>query len=153
MNHFDILEVPVHPVTMSSVFQFIDHRVRSVSSPAYIACANPEKVYQVRSVVCLRRFFEAAHLVIPDGIGIVIAAQLLYGRKLTRVTGADLMQAICAAAPARNYRIFIYGSSRFPTTRRRRSCGSVTLGSTSSASSTVISRREDGRPHLAHQRC
>ncbi len=111
MNHFYVLEVPVHPVTMSSVLQFIDDRVRSLSSPAYIVCANPEKLYQIRSVVWLRRFFEAADLVIPDGIGISIAARLIYGRKLTRVTGADLMQAICAVAPARNYRIFLYGSS------------------------------------------
>jgi N-acetylglucosaminyldiphosphoundecaprenol N-acetyl-beta-D-mannosaminyltransferase len=111
MNRFHILDLPVHPVTMSFALQFIDDRVRSVSSPAYIVCANPEKIYQVRSVVWLRSFFEAADLVIPDGIGIVIAARLLYGRKLTRVAGADLMQAICAVAPARNYRIFIYGSS------------------------------------------
>jgi N-acetylglucosaminyldiphosphoundecaprenol N-acetyl-beta-D-mannosaminyltransferase len=102
---------------MSSVLQFIDDRVRSLSSPAYIVCANPEKMHQIRSVVWLRRFFEAADLVIPDGIGIVIAARLLYGRKLTRVAGADLMQAICAVAPARNYRIFIYGSSE--VTNRR----------------------------------
>jgi len=111
MNHLHILELPVHPVTMSSVLQFIDDRVRSLSSPAYIVCANPEKVYQIRGVVWLRQFFEAADMVIPDGIGIVVAARLLYGRKLKRVAGADLMQAICVIAPARNYRIFIYGSS------------------------------------------
>ena len=111
MNHLVILELPVHPVSMSSALQFIDDRVRSLSSPAYIVCANPEKVYQIRGVAWLRQFFEAADMVIPDGIGIVVAARLLHGRKLKRVAGADLMQAICVIAPARNYRIFIYGSS------------------------------------------
>lgn len=106
-----ILGLPVNAVTMESVQQFVDDRVRSQSSPAYIVCANPEKVYQIRSVRWLGQFFETADLVIPDGIGIVIAARWLHGCKLDRVAGADLMQAICAAAPARGYRIFIYGSS------------------------------------------
>jgi N-acetylglucosaminyldiphosphoundecaprenol N-acetyl-beta-D-mannosaminyltransferase len=117
MDQLNVLGLPVHLVTMSSVLLFIDDRVRSLSSPAYIVCANPEKVSQIRSVDWLRQLFEAADLVIPDGIGIVIAARLLYGRKLTRVAGADLMQAICAVAPAHNYRIFIYGSSE--TTNRQ----------------------------------
>lgn len=111
VNRLHVLDLPVHTVTMNSVLEFIDGRVRSLLSPAYIVCANPEKLYQLRSVVWLRQFFEAAHLVIPDGIGIVIAARLLYGCKLTRVAGADLMQSVCAVAPARNYRIFIYGAS------------------------------------------
>ncbi len=41
----------------------------------------------------------------------VLAARLLYGRRLGRVTGADLMQSICAEAVGQGYRIFLYGSS------------------------------------------
>jgi N-acetylglucosaminyldiphosphoundecaprenol N-acetyl-beta-D-mannosaminyltransferase len=111
MNHIRILDLPVDPVNMTSALEFVDEHIRAGTSPAYIVCANPEKVYQLRTFFRLRPFFDAAELVIPDGIGIVIAAWLLYGRRLTRVPGADLMQAVCAVAPVRNYRIFIYGAS------------------------------------------
>jgi N-acetylglucosaminyldiphosphoundecaprenol N-acetyl-beta-D-mannosaminyltransferase len=112
MNQIRILNLPVDSVTMQSALEFVDEHVRNRTAPAYIVCANPEKVYQLRRVLRLRSFFEAAELVIPDGIGIVVAARFLYGRRLTRVPGADLMQAICAVSPARNYRIFIYGASQ-----------------------------------------
>jgi hypothetical protein len=38
---------------MSSVLEVIDDRVRSLSSPAYIVCANPEKVCPIGAT----RFF------------------------------------------------------------------------------------------------
>ena len=111
MSPMRILDLPVDSVTMDSVLEFVDEHIHKGTTPTYIVCANPEKVYQLRRFRWLRSFFEAAQLVIPDGIGIVVAARLLYGCRLKRVPGADLMQGICAVAPARNYRIFIYGSS------------------------------------------
>jgi N-acetylglucosaminyldiphosphoundecaprenol N-acetyl-beta-D-mannosaminyltransferase len=63
------------------------------------------------------QFIDSADLVVPDGIGIVLAARLLWGVRLRRVAGADLMQAICEVAPARGYRVFLYGSS--PDANRR----------------------------------
>jgi N-acetylglucosaminyldiphosphoundecaprenol N-acetyl-beta-D-mannosaminyltransferase len=111
MDYLRILQLKVNLVGMDSVLQFVEERVRHGTSPACIVCANPEKIYQLRSCVQIRPLYEAADVVIPDGIGMVLAARLLYGRRLRRVAGADLMQAICGAAAARNYRIFLFGSS------------------------------------------
>lgn len=158
MNQFHILELPVHSVTMNSALQFIDDCVKTRVSPAYIVCANPEKVYQVRSNVWLRRFFETADLVIPDGISIVVAARLLYGLKLMRVAGADLMQAICAVAPERNYRVFIYGSSEVTNRKaaevlRHRHPGIDIVGAQHGyfppeKMDEIISRINDARPDI-----
>jgi len=60
----------------------------------------------------LAAVFERAALLIPDGIGVVKALRFLSGVKIGRVAGADLMQNICAEAPRRGYRIFIYGACR-----------------------------------------
>ena len=158
MKRFHVLQLPVDPVTMNSALQFIDDRVQSLSSPAYVLCANPEKVYQIRSGVGLSVFFEDADLVIPDGVGIVIAARLLYGGRLSRVTGADLMQAICAVAPARDYRIFIYGSSHATNRKavevlRRRYPGINIVGSqhgylAAEEMDALISRINDSKPDI-----
>jgi N-acetylglucosaminyldiphosphoundecaprenol N-acetyl-beta-D-mannosaminyltransferase len=111
MDYLDILQLKVSVVDMDSVLQFVDDHVRQGTHPASIVCANPEKIFQLRSCAQIRPLFEVADMVIPDGIGIVLAARLLYRRKLRRVAGADLMQSICAAAAARNHRIFLFGSS------------------------------------------
>jgi N-acetylglucosaminyldiphosphoundecaprenol N-acetyl-beta-D-mannosaminyltransferase len=74
-------------------------------------CSNPEKVFAIRANPSLRPFFTTAGMVIPDGIGVVLALRVLYGMRLRRLPGADLMQEICAIAPSKGYRIFVFGSS------------------------------------------
>lgn len=111
MDRLRILNLPVAAISMNEALRLIDDRVRDGHRAACIVCANPEKVYAVRSNVGLGRFFEEAELVIPDGIGVVLAARVLYGAKLMRIPGADLMQQICAASAEKGYRLFIYGSS------------------------------------------
>jgi N-acetylglucosaminyldiphosphoundecaprenol N-acetyl-beta-D-mannosaminyltransferase len=77
----------------------------------YVVAANPEKVYALRRDTRLEQFFRHASLIIPDGIGVVLAARILYGRAVRRKTGADLMQEICNAAPSHGYRIFLVGGT------------------------------------------
>lgn len=117
MQRFDILGVPVDDVTMTAALEFVDACVCRPSQPACIVCANPEKVYTLRANAGLRPFFRSADLVIADGVGFVLAARILNGRKLDRIAGADLMQSICSVAPARGYRIFLYGGSPYVNRR------------------------------------
>ena len=46
----------------------------------------------------------------PDGIGVALALRTLYGVRLKRVPGCELMQNICAISADRGYKIFIYGA-------------------------------------------
>jgi N-acetylglucosaminyldiphosphoundecaprenol N-acetyl-beta-D-mannosaminyltransferase len=108
---FNVLGLPVDAVGMEAALAEVDRLVRTAIFPGYILAANPEKVYAVQSNSFLAGFFQGAALIIPDGIGIVIALRRLYGQRVSRVPGADLMQEICRVAPERGYRIFIYGSS------------------------------------------
>ncbi|NEV65436.1 WecB/TagA/CpsF family glycosyltransferase [Thiorhodococcus minor] len=50
-------------------------------------------------------------LLIPDGIGVVVAARLLGLCRMRRVPGAELMPALCALAARKGYRVFLYGAS------------------------------------------
>ncbi len=106
-----VLNTPVDCVDMHGALEFVDAYVHGAQEPGTILAVNPEKVYALRGNPFLRDFFDRATLLIPDGIGIVKALNLLHGVKAKRVPGADLMQRICAAAPKRNYRLFIYGAS------------------------------------------
>lgn len=110
-ERFRVLGLAVDAVSMTDALGVVDRLVRSAEHPGYILAVNPEKVYAVRSNDFLREFFNHAALVVPDGIGIALALRLLFGRRVSRVPGADLMQRICQAAPQRGYRIFILGAS------------------------------------------
>ncbi len=78
---------------------------------------NPEKVVALDKDPGMRRFFEGAFLVIPDGIGIVVALRLLLGVKAQRVAGADLMQELCGLAARRGYSVFLYGGTEEVSSR------------------------------------
>lgn len=106
-----VLDTPVDWVDIDQALEFVDAYVHSAKGPGTILAVNPEKVYALRANSFLREFFDRATLLIPDGIGMVKALNLLHGVKAKRVPGADLMQRICAVAPEKGYRIFIYGAA------------------------------------------
>lgn len=107
----NVLGLPVDVVDMAGALGTVDRLVRTAERPCTVLAVNPEKVYAVRNSPFLRQFFSQAALLIPDGVGMVLALRVLHRRRASRVPGADLMQAICAAAPQRDYRIFIFGAS------------------------------------------
>ena len=96
---------------MRGASDYVANAVQTGTGTKFILAVNPEKVYALRNDEFLNSFFEQAALLLPDGIGMVKGVKILHKVKLKRCPGADLMQNICAEAPARGYRIFIYGSS------------------------------------------
>jgi N-acetylglucosaminyldiphosphoundecaprenol N-acetyl-beta-D-mannosaminyltransferase len=111
VRRITILNSPVDAVTMQSALALIKSYVKTQSKPGYILAINPEKVYTLLFNRPLRAFTEGATLLLPDGIGVVLAARILLGARLSRVTGADLMQSLCAEAAREHYRIFLFGAS------------------------------------------
>lgn len=75
-----------------------------------IFASNPEKNYSVPKDPFLYQMFKHADLLIPDGIGMVLAARLIHGANVERVPGCELMQNLCGLAEKKGYRIFIYGA-------------------------------------------
>lgn len=108
---YRVLDTPVDGVDMAGALAYVAEAVRNGDRPAFILAVNPEKVFVLRQDSFLRDFFEQAALLIPDGIGMVKGLKILHGVTITRVPGADLMQNICREAPARGYKIFLYGSN------------------------------------------
>jgi N-acetylglucosaminyldiphosphoundecaprenol N-acetyl-beta-D-mannosaminyltransferase len=105
-----ILDTPVDAVTMHQALEYVDGLVRGSTMRNYVLAVNPEKVEVLRKDTVLKGMFEKAALLLPDGIGIVLAVRVLFGARIERVSSADLMQNLCRLAPAKGYRIFIYGS-------------------------------------------
>lgn len=106
-----ILNVWIDPVDMEQAIAKVKYYLNGGGNgPRIIYAVNPEKNYSVPKTPELHRAFEEADLLIPDGIGVVLAARILYGAKLSRVPGADLNAAIWSLAVQKGYRIFVYGA-------------------------------------------
>lgn len=103
-----ILGVPMDCVSMAQAVLIADEMVR-LHRPGGIYAVNPEKIVTAGSDKGLLEALHAAGLLIPDGIGAVLAARLGGARNVPRVSGADLMPELCALAAMRGYPIFLYG--------------------------------------------
>ncbi len=83
--------------------------LKSGSRPHSIFAVNPEKNFLASKDSVLSETLKNADLLIPDGIGIVLAARILYGIKIERIPGVEFMEDLCALAAKEGYRAFVYG--------------------------------------------
>lgn len=106
-----MLGVPVDCVDMDRALSAVDDMVAG-DQPRTILAVNPEKVMKAQNDPVLSRALNDAGLLIPDGIGVVYAVRTLWGERIARVPGSELMPAICARAAERGYKVFLFGASR-----------------------------------------
>lgn len=104
-----ILGVPMDCISMAEAVVQADDMIRAGSQTAIFAI-NPEKIVAAGTNPRLLEAISAAGLLIPDGIGAVLAARLGGARGVPRVTGADLMPELCSLAARRGYPIFMFGA-------------------------------------------
>ncbi len=105
----DILGIPVDCVTMEEAkVKFSEY----INSQNYhmVFTPNPEIIMIAQENKTMKEALQAADLVIPDGIGVVIGSKLLKGKTLTeRVPGFDLTQETMAQAVDKGYRYYFFG--------------------------------------------
>jgi N-acetylglucosaminyldiphosphoundecaprenol N-acetyl-beta-D-mannosaminyltransferase len=79
--------------------------------PHSIFAANPEKNFSFPKDPQLLEAFRNADLLLPDGVGIVWAARILFGAILERVPGSDFILDICKLTEKYDYSVFIFGAN------------------------------------------
>ncbi|TWJ19063.1 WecB/TagA/CpsF family glycosyltransferase [Geobacter argillaceus] len=109
-NRLNILNVWVDPVDMAGALERIERFVEEGDRPHSVFAVNPEKNFSVPRDPRLHQTFKQADLLIPDGIGVVMAARILHRARLSRVPGVELMDRICRLSAGKGYRVFIYGA-------------------------------------------
>jgi len=113
IKRLNILNLWVDVVTMDQILSLVTGYVENGTRPHCIFAVNPEKNFSVPKDPELYKIFNSADLLIPDGIGIVLAARILHGIRLSRVAGADLMHAICELSAQKGYKVFVYGGQEY----------------------------------------
>ena len=109
-QRIEILGVPVDCVTMAQAVDCAEFMIKG-QHPCTILAVNPEKVIRAQQDGKLLSQLRSADLLIPDGIGIVIAACLLGLGRAERVPGAELMPKLCERAALKGYSVFLLGAT------------------------------------------
>lgn len=84
-------------VCSESLKACLDHCMdwlRDPGPPRYFVCANPHSLEVARRDAGFRAAIGKADLVVPDGVGIVLASHMLGGGIRERVTGSDLFHGL-----------------------------------------------------------
>ncbi|MDM8528264.1 WecB/TagA/CpsF family glycosyltransferase [Anaerolineales bacterium HSG24] len=105
-----ILNVNIHAVTNEQTAQLIEQFI-ATGEPHQIVTVNPEFVVEAQSDEAFRQIINQADLALPDGIGILKAAQFLGQPPVSeRVAGSDLVVRLAELSHQHGYRIYFLGA-------------------------------------------
>lgn len=103
-----ILGIPVDRVDMKTAVARINSFIRN-GKPHHVITLNAEILYRARTDSSLKNVIDQAHLITPDGAGVVWAARRLGAPLPERVTGIDLLQEVARRAARKRWNLFLYG--------------------------------------------
>ena len=107
----EVLSVPVDCLDWHRTLEIVEQDLLAGGPAKAVIAVNPEKVIRAQRDSELMSGLRNAALLIPDGIGIVLAARLLGLGRMQRVAGAELMPKICAIAARRGQGIYLFGAA------------------------------------------
>jgi len=108
MKPVSIMHVPVHPVTNDEIYGRLKEILEEVKIYT-IMTPNPEMVMLANKNRELMTALKNADLVLPDGIGLIIASKVKRIGLKERVTGIDTMEKVLQISDENHLRIFLLG--------------------------------------------
>jgi len=109
-RQFEILKVRFNLIAYNVVMETIE-RWRQNGERHLVAVTNPHSVLLCHRDKEMRKAMGLADIVLPDGVGIVLAARLLSYPHNGRVTGPALILKLCDWGRKYRYRHYFYGGS------------------------------------------
>ena len=112
----NIMGLPINSISLEGAVATVeDWSARKRNDPGLpgrrIVTANPEYVMSARRDTELMNLIQAADMVTPDGVGLIVAAKL-FGTPLPgRVTGVDLSLALARRSVNTGLRLFLLGAA------------------------------------------
>lgn len=94
MEHEKIFEIPITLKTKEHCILEIVSWIIDNKRGKHFVCVNPHSIEVAREDSVFSQALKNADLVVPDGIGIVIASKLLRGKIRKRITGSDIFYGV-----------------------------------------------------------
>lgn len=118
MEKIPILNTYFNNVTMKEAVQEVERMVEK-KEKSYIVAVNVDVAIKIEEDPYLKKITDQADLVLADGKPLVWISKL-YKRPLKgRITGSDLVPALCARSAKKGYSIFILGGKEGIATKAK----------------------------------
>jgi len=111
MERVQILNGEFDPLTLTQTVDTIFQRLRA-GQRGWLATVNVSILMMMRSDARLQKFVDNACLVVADGQPLIWCAPWLHQKLPERVTGVDLVDALCARAVQDGKRIYLLGATQ-----------------------------------------
>jgi N-acetylglucosaminyldiphosphoundecaprenol N-acetyl-beta-D-mannosaminyltransferase len=109
--------VPVAPFhSYDQALACIQETIESRRKAFWVAI-NPQKVFRAWHEPDLLDILNRADVGICDGVGVTVAAKVLLGRRIHRVTGCDLFFKLLPLTAQKGWRVFLLGASEESNSR------------------------------------
>ncbi len=90
MSFETILSYQISTKTIQDCINEIVDWVNGEGQQKYLVCANPHSLEVAQTDLLFEKAIKNADLVVPDGIGVVLASKILGGNIRKRITGTDI---------------------------------------------------------------
>lgn len=109
----NVLNYNVSTLNKNDTINHILNHIEGINSPIWLACLNPHSYATALNDLEFSSALHKANILIPDGIGIVIADRFLNHLVKNRVTGPDIFFGLSASMQKRgNGKVFFLGSTQ-----------------------------------------
>ncbi len=97
-DRLKVLDIWVDPLDRDQARACVLAFLETGKRPHSIFASNPEKNFTVPKDPELLSAFKNADILLPDGIGMVLAARILHGSRFPRIPGSEFIFDICDIA-------------------------------------------------------
>ncbi|NLB53979.1 MAG: WecB/TagA/CpsF family glycosyltransferase [Syntrophomonadaceae bacterium] len=107
----EIMGCQVDLLSLNQALEEIKKLLGNQKTFAHIITVNAEIIYEANKNPRLKEIINGAHMVTPDGIGVVWAARQFGYTSSGRVTGIELLEEVCSEGARRGWRVFFFGAA------------------------------------------
>ncbi|WP_323194587.1 WecB/TagA/CpsF family glycosyltransferase [Nodularia harveyana] len=105
----NICGIEIDKYSFDEVVEEIVNHCLAKGVPKYVVTPNAMHILELQKDAKFREIYRRAFLVVPDGVSLLWAAQLLQTPLNGRVNGTDLFETLCAIASEKGLKIFLLG--------------------------------------------
>ncbi len=105
-----ILGVQIDKITIENTVASVEEMIES-SHQHLIIPVNPEMIMAAQTNFEFRQIINNASLVLPDGIGVILASRMFNELIPSRIPGVDMVEHLASLAQQRGFKIFLLGAA------------------------------------------
>jgi N-acetylglucosaminyldiphosphoundecaprenol N-acetyl-beta-D-mannosaminyltransferase len=109
-NQTDLFDIKISKMNMRETVAYLADAVEQ-QRPTQVITANPIMIMAALDDVHYKQMMQQAELIVPDGAGVVWAANFLKNPVQERVPGIDLMLELLELAQTKSWKVYFLGAS------------------------------------------